>query len=134
LTRSSVGSDAGARLVERWLGRRSREIIDLARVDGFFTVIVLRLLPIIPSAPTCMIAGALGIKLKHLMLATLAVGWVRPLYYASLGVTIGSLTRLEDAGGVLSMAIASQLLLLLAGAAGLWLVRYLVRARSVTAK
>jgi uncharacterized membrane protein YdjX (TVP38/TMEM64 family) len=130
LTRSSIGADAGVGLVERWLGRRSAEIVDLARVDGFFTVIVLRLLPIIPSAPTCMIAAALGIQLKHLMLATLAVGWVRPLYYASLGVTIGSLTKLEDAGGVLSMAVATQLLLVLAGGAALWLLRHLVRART----
>jgi uncharacterized membrane protein YdjX (TVP38/TMEM64 family) len=125
---------AGARLVERWLGRRSAEIVDLARVDGLFTVIVLRLLPIIPSAPTCMIAAALGIQLKHLMVATLAVGWVRPLYYASLGVTIGSLSRLEDAGGVLSMAVVSQLMFVLAGGAVLWLARYLVRARTAASK
>lgn len=130
LTRSSMGNNAGGGLVERWLGRRSAEIVDLARVDGFFTVIVLRLLPIIPSAPTCMIAAALGIRLKHLVLATLAVGWVRPLYYASLGVTIGSLTKLEDAGGVLSMAVAWQLLLVVAGGAVLWFVRHLVRART----
>jgi uncharacterized membrane protein YdjX (TVP38/TMEM64 family) len=121
---------AGVRLVERWLGRRSAEIVDLARVDGIFTVIVLRLLPIIPSAPTCMISAALGIRLRHLVLGTLAVGWMRPLYYASLGVTIGSLTKLEDAGGILSMAVASQLVLMLAGLTVLWFARHLVRART----
>jgi uncharacterized membrane protein YdjX (TVP38/TMEM64 family) len=140
LTLRSLGSDvdstpgaapgAGVRLVERWLGRRTAEIVDLARVDGIFTVIVLRLLPIIPSAPTCMISAALGIRLKHLVLGTLAVGWMRPLYYASLGVTIGSLTKLEDAGGVLGIAVVSQLLLMLAGVAVLWFVRHLVRART----
>jgi uncharacterized membrane protein YdjX (TVP38/TMEM64 family) len=140
LTLRSLGSDvgsvpgaapsAGVRLVERWVGRRGAEIIDLARVDGLFTVIVLRLLPIVPSAPTCMISAALGIRLRHLVLGTLAVGWMRPLYYASIGVTIGSLTKLEDAGGVLSMAVASQLLLMLAGVAVLWFVRQLVRART----
>ena len=125
-----VAQTAGIRIVERWLGRRSAEIVELARVDGLFTVIVLRLLPIVPSAPTCMISAALGIRLKHLMLGTMAVGWVRPLYYASLGVTIGSLTRLEDAGEVLSMAVASQFLLVLVGGAVLWGVRHVVRART----
>ena len=128
-----AAQSAGIRVVERWLGRRSAEIIDLARVDGLFTVIVLRLLPIVPSAPTCMISAALGIRLKHLMLGTMAVGWVRPLYYASLGVTIGSLTRLEDAGDVLSMAVASQFLLVVVGGAVLWGVRHVVRVRTAAA-
>jgi uncharacterized membrane protein YdjX (TVP38/TMEM64 family) len=141
LTLRSFGTDdsgpaapgAGIRVVERWLGRRSAEIIDLARIDGLFTVVVLRLLPIIPSAPTCMIAAALGIRLRHLMIGTLMAGWVRPLFYASLGVTIGSLTRLEDAGEVLSLAVASQFLLVLAGAVVLWGVRFLVRSRTANA-
>ncbi len=65
--------------------------------EGFYATVVLRLTPVIPSAAACLIASGLGIRLWRFIPATIAVCWIRPLFFASLGGSLQSLAGLSNA-------------------------------------
>jgi len=58
---------------------------------GIWTVGLLRLVPVIPSAACVFISRILLINLTDMIKGTLIVGWVRPVFFAFLG---SQLTRL----------------------------------------
>jgi uncharacterized membrane protein YdjX (TVP38/TMEM64 family) len=117
-------------LVERLLQRAglgaSIEVLRLAaRREGFLASAVLRLTPLLPGAPGAVIAAAAGICRTKFTLATLAVGWLRPLYFASLGA---ALPALADPSGLLNVRTLLPLAGLFAVVAGgfgarLWIAR-----------
>ena len=87
--------------------------------EGFIATIVLRLTPVIPSAAACLLAAGFGITLRKFIPATIAVCWIRPLFFASIGGSLQALSALPDAlgatsvfGPLLLLAIASMVLLL----------------------
>ncbi len=83
--------------------------------EGFYTTVVLRLTPVIPSAAACLIASGLGIGLRSFIPATIAVCWIRPLFFASMGGSLQSLTNLTES--VDSKAVAPLLLVFFAALA-----------------
>jgi uncharacterized membrane protein YdjX (TVP38/TMEM64 family) len=92
--RTGAGSrDRIEPLVTRYLGSSAVRIVARAAHDGVATTILLRLTPILPSAPACLIAAWAGIDLKSFMIGSGLAGWVRPLYFASLGAAAGELAR-----------------------------------------
>lgn len=87
--------------------------------EGFIATIVLRLTPVIPSAAACLLAAGFGIALRRFIPGTVAVCWIRPLFFASIGGSLQSLSALPDAvsangvfGPLLLLAVASIVLLL----------------------
>jgi uncharacterized membrane protein YdjX (TVP38/TMEM64 family) len=77
LVASAVGWLAGLRLkestVKRLAGKRLERITKGLRREGFFAVLAVRILPIAPFFVESVVAGALRIKLRDLLLGT-AVG------------------------------------------------------------
>lgn len=57
----------------------------LPRRNGFIFSALLRLVPVVPTAVASLSASYFAISRKDFMLATLAVGWVRPVGFAILG-------------------------------------------------
>ena len=91
----------------------------IVQQEGFLATVVLRLTPVIPSAAACLLAAGLAIDFTKFILATIAVCWIRPLFFASIGGSLQALTDLSDASGgvttfkpLLLMFIAALVLLL----------------------
>lgn len=88
-------------LVERWLGRAlPRASIETLRIaarrEALLSSVLLRLTPLLPGAPGAVIAAAIGIPTRTFTLGTFAVGWIRPLYFASLGAALPALQNPAD--------------------------------------
>ena len=98
--------------------------------EGFFVTVVLRLTPIIPSAAACLLAAGMNVRLRHFILATVAICWVRPLFFASIGGSLQSLTQLPEATSG-SSALKSLLLLFFA-ACVLLVCKLLLRRRAIS--
>jgi uncharacterized membrane protein YdjX (TVP38/TMEM64 family) len=124
-----AGSSATTALVERYLGANAARLLGRAAQDGIWTTVVLRLTPVLPSAPAAMIAAWAGIDLRRFMLGSVLAGWVRPLYFASIGATIGNVARVGEAERAMTFGTLAPLLALAVCAAAMLAVR-LVRARS----
>jgi len=88
---------------------------------------VLRLTPVIPSAAACLLAAGLAITLNKFILATIAVCWIRPLFFASIGGSLQALTELSMASS--GVAAFKPLLLLFIAAVVLLLVKVLLRIK-----
>ena len=76
--------------VNSWLEKSG-----VTRVTGSEPVIsgmALRLTPVLPSAAASSIAALSGIPLGMFILATVLAGWVRPLFFASIGGAAGELS------------------------------------------
>ncbi|MGP1276139.1 MAG: VTT domain-containing protein [Caulobacterales bacterium] len=104
---------------------RVRRILSRVRAAPIALTAALRLVPVLPSAGSALLAGAAGISMKAALTGTLAAGWIRPVAIALAGDQIWRLMREADAG--LSILRASPLLWItlgcLAGSAGLvWLI------------
>lgn len=135
LFRAAQGSPERSKaIIARYLGQGAAELLGDAVRDGFWTTVLLRLTPILPSAPACLIASAAGIDFKAFMAGSVAAGWVRPLYFASLGAAVGSLARIgstdaarpiEALAPLIALAASAALLL----AARIWALR---RRRGLT--
>lgn len=95
--------------------------------EGFPATVVLRLTPVIPSAAACLLAAGLGIGLKQFIPATIAVCWIRPLFFASIGGSLQALTELPDAAG--GATAFKPLFLLFIAALLLLLVKMYVRVK-----
>lgn len=93
----------------------------LVQREGLLASIVLRLTPVIPSAAACLLAAGFSIKFRHFIQATIAVCWIRPLFFASIG---GSLLVLTSAPDALAAAATGPLLLLFVASILLLLVKY----------
>jgi uncharacterized membrane protein YdjX (TVP38/TMEM64 family) len=83
-------------MIDRHVPRAVAHVAEKASQDGIWASVVLRLTPVIPNAPACMIAAAAGIDLRAFMIGSVLAGWVRPLYFASLGATLGSLAQISE--------------------------------------
>lgn len=101
----------------------------LVQKEGFVATVVLRLTPVIPSAAACLLAAGLNISLARFIPATIAVCWIRPLFFASVG---GSLQALSALSGVATTSAALKpLLLLFAAAVLLLLIKLYLRRRDL---
>jgi uncharacterized membrane protein YdjX (TVP38/TMEM64 family) len=91
------------------------QLVSLAQTNGFKATVLLRLLPIMPNAAATMLAASAGIDLRTFLIGSALTGWVRPTYFAGLGATVGSLSKVEAVTDLLSLATLTPLLLLFAG-------------------
>lgn len=82
-------------LIERYLGASATKLMARAARDGIWASVVLRLTPVLPSAPAALIAAGIGISLRSFLIGSSLAGWVRPLYFASIGAAAGSFARAE---------------------------------------
>jgi len=96
----------------------------IVRHEGFLATVVLRLTPVIPSAAACLLAAGLGIGWSRFLLATVAVCWVRPLFFASVGGSLQALTALRD-----GVSTVLPLLLLFAASVALLLAKLFLRVK-----
>ncbi len=96
------------------------------REESFVASVTIRLTPVIPSAVAVVLAAALQIPVRVFLLATVAVCWVRPLFFAAVGGSFGEVSQLReslDSPGEINVAplvivfVTAALLLL----ARLWL-------------
>lgn len=101
---------------------------EMVQKEGFFATVVLRLTPVIPSAAACLLAAGLGISLHRFIAATIAVCWIRPLFFASLGASLQSLSNLSEA--VDSAAVLRPLLLVFFAAMVLFVVKLVINFKS----
>lgn len=90
-------------VLRRYLGSGAATLVEQAARDGIWTTAALRLTPVLPSAPAALIAAAAGIELRSFMIGSLLAGWLRPLYFAGLGATVGSLSRVGSSQAALSL-------------------------------
>ncbi len=76
-----------------WIEGRPRLIRILRGVAsrGLLATAVLRLAPVVPSAVCSLAAAGFGISRAKFFLGTLALGWVRPVAFATLGAAGGEL-------------------------------------------
>lgn len=119
-----------AAIMRRYFGPSTANWVARAADDGVWTTVLLRLTPVMPSAPAALIAAATGITFKSVMLGSALAGWVRPLYFASLGASIGSIARVGTAEAALSIETLWPLVLVCACAAGMLGFRLWVGRRS----
>ena len=98
----------------------------LVEKEGFVATVVLRLTPVIPSAAACLLAAGLNISLARFIPATIAVCWIRPLFFASVG---GSLQALSALSSATTSSVLKPLLLLFVAAVLLLLVKLYLRMR-----
>lgn len=97
--------------------------------EGLLATVALRLTPVIPSAAACLLASGLGIRLGGFIVATIAVCWIRPLFFASIGGSLQALTSLS--GAINSTQALRPLLLLFIASLVLFLVKLLLRYRAL---
>ena len=110
-------------LVDKYAGRIAAGCLDRAARDGVWTTILLRLTPVLPSAPAGLIASASGIGLKQFIIGSVLAGWVRPLYFGSIGAGLGSLARLGAGDAKLAWDQVLPLLVVFVVAAATVVVR-----------
>lgn len=98
----------------------------LVQKEGFLATVVLRLTPVVPSAAACLLAAGLNISLVKFIPATIAVCWIRPLFFASIG---GSLQALSALSTTPTSSVLLPLLLLFLAAVMLLLLKLYLRMR-----
>lgn len=116
--------------LERWLAKAMpaatiETLQTAAQKEAFLTSVIFRLMPTLPSAPAAILASLVGIRVATFTAATVAVGWLRPLYFASLGA---SLPALRNPSGLLDVATLAPLIAVFVAMAAmlglrLWLAR-----------
>lgn len=77
----------------QWIEGRPRLIRILRGVAsrGLLATAVLRLAPVVPSAVCSLAAAGFGISRSKFFIGTVALGWVRPVAFATLGAAGGEL-------------------------------------------
>lgn len=88
---------------------------------------MLRLLPVLPSAPAVLIAAAFGLSLRGILIGTALFGFIRPMAISTIGYALSTLSLTTERGQdstVLLILIASLASL----AASLGMLRYLIWA------
>jgi uncharacterized membrane protein YdjX (TVP38/TMEM64 family) len=109
LTRRGMGS------VPMLRNPQVARLVALARTNGMQATALLRLLPVMPNAPATMMAATAGIDLRTFFIGSVLTGWVRPAYFAGLGATVGTLSKVEAVTELLSVHTLVPLLGLFAG-------------------
>ncbi|MBA2428992.1 MAG: TVP38/TMEM64 family protein [Thermoleophilaceae bacterium] len=132
---ASVLSASGALLIARRVGREGVERLSGARVEalgrwlerhGFEAVVVARLAPVLPDAPTSYAAGLAGVRLWQIAAGTAVGAAPRAFAYTALGGTLDDLTS--------PIAIVAVSIIVLAGVVGAEGVRrHAKRSRSARA-
>lgn len=118
-------------LVRRYLGQTVETLFMRGVEDGIAATAVLRLTPVIPSAPATLIAAASGIPLKSFITGSALVGWIRPLYFASIGAAAGSLARAGELSIASGTSLAIPLVLLFGATLTLFIARlYIAQSRA----
>ncbi len=118
-------------LVRRYLGQTVETLFMRGVEDGIAATAVLRLTPVIPSAPATLIATASGIPLKSFITGSALVGWIRPLYFASIGAAAGSLARAGELSIASGTSLAIPLVLLFGATLTLFIARlYIAQSRA----
>jgi len=113
-----VGQIYSSSSLKCWLGtllfkhQKSYRIITLLKNEPFTLSTVLRLTPVVPAAIAAIAAYSLNIRPTTFIFATLCVGWVRPLFFASIGGTAHSLSQIQDNSTLLAEKSIVPLLLL----------------------
>ena len=131
--RLGFGSFADSRLdglVKRYLPDRFSSILEIARSEGLLAAISLRLAPVITSPVVPILAAASGIKLSALLAGTVLVGWVRPLFWASVGATAHSLAEVTSSSDFLAKVNLTPLLLAFAAAGAIFVARLALKMRA----
>ena len=107
-------------------------VIDLLKHEPFTLSAALRLTPIIPAAIAAIVASTLKVSYTTFIIATLCVGWVRPLFFASIGGTAQSLTQIHaDSSNFADKSVLPLMLLALSAILNL-LVRCWLRWKQNT--
>jgi len=102
LTGFIVGTITASSSLRKWVDslihkhQKAAKIVDLVKNEPFTLSAVLRLTPIIPAAIAAMVASTLKVRHTTFIFATMCVGWVRPLFFASIGGAAQSLTQIQD--------------------------------------
>lgn len=83
--------------IDNWMEKHdtASKITKLLQNEPFTLSAVLRLTPVIPAAVASIIASTLRVRHSTFIFATLCVGWIRPLFFASIGATIQSAQQLQ---------------------------------------
>jgi len=74
---------------------KASRIARLLKHEPFTLSAVLRLTPVIPAAIAAIVATTLKVSHTTFIFATLCVGWIRPLFFASIGGAAQSMTQLN---------------------------------------
>jgi len=96
-----VGSITASSSLKKWVetqlykSNQAATIVELVKNEPFTLSAVLRLTPIIPAAIAAIVASSLKVTHATFIFATLCVGWVRPLFFASIGGAAQSLTQVN---------------------------------------
>jgi len=131
LCQNSLAARSGAlqAKVDVWLQKSA--VKRVTGLEPLVSAMVLRLTPILPSAASSSIAAFSGIKLSVFFLATLLAGWVRPLFFASVGSAVNEVGGFATA--VSDEVRLAPLLLVFMAVLMLLFVRLWVRHRSSSA-
>jgi uncharacterized membrane protein YdjX (TVP38/TMEM64 family) len=125
LTREGLGPvqlDSVAQRWLGWLGPQAANLKALAAVNGLQATALLRLMPVMPSAPATIIAAVAGIELRTFLAGSVLFGWMRSFYFASLGAALGSLSRLDAVVELLSFKTLAPMLALFAATLAVMIV------------
>lgn len=120
-----------------WMTKRiptpSATVWNSLKDQPFLLSAVSRLTPVVPSALAVVIACSFNVSLKTFLIATLMVGWIRPLFFASIGATLSSLEQLHNPADLLNWRSAFPLLVLFFCAFALLVIRAWLRSIETTA-
>jgi uncharacterized membrane protein YdjX (TVP38/TMEM64 family) len=117
------------RQIETRMRARWARFFAIARDEGVFAVVIMRLTPVFTSAVTPALSALLGISLGTLLLGTLFAAWARPLVVSSFGAAVRRVQEVDDVGQIAQAMQGWTLLIPIAAAAGLVLVRVIIRRR-----
>lgn len=131
--RMGFGNFADSKLdaiVERYLPGRFADVLEIARSEGLMAAISLRLAPVITSAVVPILAAVGGIRLTSLMMGSVLVGWVRPLFWSSVGATAHSVAEISSPSDIISKVSLTPILLAFSAAAVVFALRIVFKVRS----
>lgn len=124
----AVNSARVRRTVDTFL-EKSR-VSQIIGSEPLISGMVLRLTPVVPSAAATAVAAFSGINLSVFLTSTILVGWVRPLFFASIG---GSVKEMSGFATALSGEFqVAPLVLVFIAVVLLLLVRLWLRSRRYT--
>lgn len=123
--RNGIGLDAQA-ILGRLRARGSPRLAALlarAKDEAFLAVVCLRLAPIVISTAVPVLAAALGLPLRTLVLGSVCVGWIKPVLVAVVGAAARSLAEVADPAGVAAKIPVLPLLAMFTVAVALFALR-----------
>lgn len=131
--RLGFGGYADAKLddiVRRYLPERFSNLTEMARSEGVMAAVSLRLAPVITSAIVPILAAASGIKLWALLVGSVLAGWVRPLFWASVGASAHSLAEVSNPSDILHKVNLLPIALACLAAAMVFALRVYLKMRT----